>query len=248
VSLSDVAWTLQVGRQAFAHRRILVAQDVPKAVQALRRPHLAPVLTGVHQGGVRPVAFLFSGQGSQHAGMGAALYDSEPQYRDAVDHCAVLLQPHLGLDIRKIIFANDGDGLVNETRYAQPALFCAEYALAMLWMHWGVSPHAMIGHSIGEYAAAHLAGVFSLADALAVVAARGRLMQALPPGTMAAVHLPANGLAPLLGDGGRSRPRTHPGCARSQARLNLWPICCGAWKRVGSSAAHCRRRTHSIRQ
>jgi acyl transferase domain-containing protein len=198
--LFDVAWTLQVGRQAFAHRRVLVARDAPRAVQALRQPRLTPVLTGMHEGGARPVAFLFSGQGSQHAGMGVALYDLEPQYRDAVDECAALLQPHLGLDIRKIMFASDGDRLINETRYAQPALFCAEYALAVLWMDWGVSPRAMIGHSIGEYVAAHLAGVVSLADALAVVAARGRLMQALPPGTMATVHLAANELTPLLGD------------------------------------------------
>ena len=200
VSLSDVAWTLQVGRQAFACRRILIVQDAPQAVQALRQPRVAPVLTGGHQGGARPVAFMFSGQGSQHPGMGAALYDAEPQYQEAIDHCAALLQPHLGLDIRKIIFAKDGDGLVNETRYAQPALFCTEYALATLWMRWGVSPRVMIGHSIGEYVAAHLAGVLSLEDALAVVAARGRLMQALPPGAMAAVHLPASELAPLLGD------------------------------------------------
>jgi len=211
VALSDVAWTLQVGRQAFPHRRTVVAQDAPGAVQALRRPRQAPVLTGSHRGGARPVAFLFSGQGSQHAGMGAALYDSEPQYRDSVDHCAALLQPHLGLDIRKILFANDGDALVNETRYAQPALFCTEYALAKLWMHWGVSPQVMVGHSIGEYVAAQLAEVFSLADALAVVAARGRLMQALPPGTMAAVHLPAGELAPLLGRGVEIAAENAPG-------------------------------------
>jgi phthiocerol/phenolphthiocerol synthesis type-I polyketide synthase E len=201
VSLTDVAWTLQIGRKAFADRRVLVAQDVAQAVQALRRPRQAPVLSAAHEGGTRPVAFLFSGQGSQHAGMGAALYDSEPHYRDAMDRCAALLEPHLGLDIRAIIVADDSSGLINETRYAQPALFCTEYALATLWMQWGVSPHAMIGHSIGEYVAAHLAGVFSLADVVAVVAARGRLMQALPPGAMAAVHLPASELAPRL-DGG----------------------------------------------
>ena len=211
VSLPDVEWTLQIGRKAFAHRRALVAQDVAQAVQALRQPRQAPVLTAVHEGGTRPVAFLFSGQGGQHAGMGAALYDSEPQYRDAVDRCAALLEPHLGLDIRTIIFASDGDSLVNETRYAQPALFCTEYALAMLWMQWGVSPHAMIGHSIGEYVAAHLAGVFSLADAVAVVATRGRLMQALPAGTMAAVHLPASELASRVGGGVEIAAENAPG-------------------------------------
>jgi phthiocerol/phenolphthiocerol synthesis type-I polyketide synthase E len=208
VSLSDVAWTLQIGRQAFAHRRVLVAQDVTQAVQALRRPRQAPMFSAVHEGGTRPVAFLFSGQGSQHAGMGAVLYDSEPHYRDAMDRCAALLEPHLGLDIRSIIFSGD---LIGQTRYTQPALFCTEYALATLWMRWGVSPHAMIGHSIGEYVAAHLAGVFSLADAVSVVAARGRLMQALPPGTMAAVHLPASELAPRLGGGVEIAAENAPG-------------------------------------
>jgi phthiocerol/phenolphthiocerol synthesis type-I polyketide synthase E len=211
VSLSDVAWTLQIGRQAFAHRRALVAQDVAQAVRALRCPRQGPALSAVHEGGTRPVAFLFSGQGSQHVGMGAALYDSEPHYRDAMDRCAALFEPHLGLDIRAIIFADDSSDLINETRYAQPALFCSEYALATLWMQWGVSPYAMIGHSIGEYVAAHLAGVFSLADVVAVVAARGRLMQALPPGTMAAVHLPASELAPRLGDGVEIAAENAPG-------------------------------------
>jgi phthiocerol/phenolphthiocerol synthesis type-I polyketide synthase E len=244
-ALSDVAWTLQVGRQAFAHRRTLVAQDSSGAVQALRRPRQAPVLTGAHRGGARPIAFLFSGQGSQHAGMGAALYDSEPQYRASMGHCAALLEPHLGLDIRKIVFANDGDPLVNETRYAQPALFCTEYALAKLWMHWGVSPQVMVGHSIGEYVAAHLAGVFSLADALAVVAARGRLMQALPPGAMAAVHLPAGELAPLLGDGVEIAAENAPGLCTISGPLE--PVA-DALRRLEARGIECRplRTSHAF--
>jgi acyl transferase domain-containing protein len=211
ISLSDVAWTLQTGRKAFAHRRMLAVHDTRQAVQALRHPRQAPVLSDVHQGGVRPVAFLFSGQGSQHVGMGAALYRMEPCYRDAVDRCAMLLEPHLGVDIRTILFAADGDGSINETRFTQPALFCTEYALAMLWMQWGVSPSIMMGHSIGEYVAAHLAGVFSLADALAVVAARGRLMQELPSGNMATVHLSAAELAPRLGSGIEIAAENAPG-------------------------------------
>nr|WP_294524335.1 type I polyketide synthase [uncultured Rhodopila sp.] len=211
LSLSDVAWTLQAGRKAFAHRRAVVAHNAAQAARALRRPGQVPVLSAVHEGGTRPVAFLFSGQGSQHAGMGATLYDTEPHYRDAIDRCAALMEPHLGLDIRTIIFSNDDAGLINETGYTQPALFCTEYALATLWMHWGLTPRAMIGHSLGEYVAAHLAGVFSLADAAAVVAARGRLMQALPPGTMAAVHLPANELASRLGGGVEIAAENAPG-------------------------------------
>ena len=197
-SLRDVAWTLQVGRKPFAHRRAVVVHDVAQAVTALRQPRHVSVLSGVHDGGARPVAFLFSGQGSQHVGMGADLYRTEPRYREAIDHCATLLQPHLGRDIRDIIFASDATSLINETSFAQPALFCTEYALAKLWIELGVSPPAMLGHSIGEYVAAHLAGVFTLVDALAVVAARGHLMQELPSGTMATVHLSATELAPWL--------------------------------------------------
>lgn len=201
LSLADVAWTMQVGRQAFAHRRAIVVRDSAEAVERLRLPERAPGSTGLHEGQSRPVVFMFSGQGSQHSGMGADLYDTEKVYRDAVDRCAAILEPHLGSDIRKVIFASQNDTVINETRFAQPALFVTEYALASLWMSWGISPSAMLGHSIGEYVAAHLSGVLSLEDALAVVAARGRLMQALPPGSMAAVHCAAEELTRILGSG-----------------------------------------------
>jgi phthiocerol/phenolphthiocerol synthesis type-I polyketide synthase E len=187
--LGDVAWTLQTGRRAFSHRRVVVAQDVAQAITYLRNPKRAPVLTANHEGGVRPVAFLFSGQGSQHSRMGADLYDSEIVFRDAVDRCAGILRSYLGLDIREVIQAGPEDTRINETQFAQPALFVIEYATAKLWMSCGIIPRAMLGHSIGEYVAAHLAGVVSLEDALRIVAVRGRLMQALPPGSMAAVHL-----------------------------------------------------------
>jgi phthiocerol/phenolphthiocerol synthesis type-I polyketide synthase E len=200
VSLSDVEWTLQVGRQAFSHRRALVVRDPTQAVDILRQPQRKSVLTSVHEGGARPVAFLFSGQGSQHVGMGAGLYRTERIYREAIDRCAGILEPHLGMDIRQIIFADRGDAKINETRLTQPALFATEYALASLWRHWGITPKAMLGHSIGEYVAAHLAGVLSLEDALKVVAARGRLMQELPSGRMAAVHLSAAQLGRWLGE------------------------------------------------
>jgi acyl transferase domain-containing protein len=144
---------------------------------------------------------MFSGQGSQHSGMGADLYRSEAVYREAIDRCAAFLEPHLGSDIREVIFAAKDEAAINETRLAQPALFVTEYALASLWMSWGISPSAMLGHSIGEYAAAHLSGVLSLEDACAAVAARGRLMQALPPGSMAAVHCAADELTGFLRSG-----------------------------------------------
>lgn len=189
--LRDVAWTLQQGRRAFEHRRCLVAASVADALTALATPRRAPVHSARHEGGERRVAFLFSGQGSQFAGMGRDLYARFPVYREAIDACALRLQAPLGRDLREILLAPAGDTTVNETRYAQPALFATEYALAMLWQSWGLRPAAMLGHSIGEYVAAHLAGVMSLDDALALVAERGRLMQSMAAGGMAAVHLGA---------------------------------------------------------
>jgi acyl transferase domain-containing protein len=199
--LEDVEWTLQVGRRLFPHRRAVATRDLAQAVESLSQPQRPPVFSGSHEGGDRTVAFLFSGQGSQYAGMAANLHASEPVYRGAVDRCAGLLAPHLGLDIREVLLSRGSGTPINETRLAQPALFVVEYALALLWKSWGVQPAAMLGHSIGELVAAHLAGVMSLEDALAVVAARGRLMQALPPGSMAAVHLSADALQGRLTPG-----------------------------------------------
>jgi acyl transferase domain-containing protein/acyl carrier protein len=146
---------------------------------------------------------MFSGQGSQHVNMGAQLYLSEPLFRKHVDQCAEFLIPYLGIDLKALLYparrgqnqpgesdATAASALLEQTRYAQPALFVIEYALARLWMSWGIRPEVMIGHSIGEYVAACLAGVFSVDDALRLVAARGRLMQAQPPGAMLAAFLP----------------------------------------------------------
>lgn len=197
--LADVAWTLQRGRVAFMHRRALVAADAVQAVAALRAPEAPPIMAGRHEGGIRRVAFLFSGQGSQYAGMGRGLYATQPVYREAVDECAALLQPLLGDDIRHHLHTDTSANALDQTRLTQPALFVVEYALARQWQHWGVVPAAMMGHSLGEYVAAHLAGVMSLPDVLAVVAARGRLMQQQAPGGMAAVRLSAGELAAWLG-------------------------------------------------
>jgi len=201
LALADAAWTLQIGRRAFEHRRVVVASSAEQAIARLRRPQIAPVFSASHRGEPAPVAFLFSGQGSQHSGMGAELYRSEPVFRDAVDRCATLLQPALGRDLRALMFLEEHRAALDETHLTQPALFVTEYALASLWMVWGVQPQSMMGHSIGEYVAAHLAGVMSLADALALVATRGRLMQAMPAGSMAAVHLGAAELERWLVDG-----------------------------------------------
>jgi len=199
-SLSDVEWTLQVGRQTLSHRRAVVVNNYAQAIELLRQPNRASV-TAQHEGIARPVAFLFSGQGSQYAGMGTGLYEAHNVFREAIDRCAGLLEALHKIDIRKLILAKGSDAVINETRFAQPALFIVEYALACLWQSWGVTPKAMLGHSIGEYTAAHLAGVMSLEDTLAIVAARGRLMQELPSGSMAAVHCAPEKLCNWLRDG-----------------------------------------------
>ena len=118
--LPDVAWTLQVGRKSFGCRRMVVGRDRAQVIRQLRQPKQAPVLSAVHDGGERPVAFLFSGQGSQYPGMGAELYRSEPAYRDEIDRCAALLEPHLGLDLRDILYGDRGRDLMDQTRITQP--------------------------------------------------------------------------------------------------------------------------------
>jgi thioesterase domain-containing protein/acyl carrier protein len=130
--------------------------------------------------------------------MAHGLYELEPEFRAIVDHCADVLTPTLGVDIRDVLFGSDGR--LNETWLTHPALFAVEYALARLWMSWGITPSALIGHSFGEYVAACLAGVFSLDDGLALVAERGRLMHGLPGGGMLAVNLGADELRALLPD------------------------------------------------
>jgi len=203
VSLADVAYTLQAGRRAFEKRRMLVCQDVGEALAALDPLDPRQVITAVREPAEREIVFMFSGQGSQYANMCLELYESEPVFRKEVDHCATVLKPLLARDLREILYPKDAnleeaELTLQQTAYTQPALFVIEYALARLWLSWGIRPAAMIGHSIGEYVAACLAGVFSLEDALAVVAARGRLMQELPEGAMLAVPLSPGELQPLL--------------------------------------------------
>lgn len=198
--LADVAYTLAVGRKAFAHRRMLVCRTHGEAIAALTSQsglatsHAAPQAC--------PVVFLFPGQGAQYPHMGQELYEQEPTFRHQIDECARLLQPHLGRDIREVMYPPETSDstrqALHQTALAQPALFVVEYALAKLWMSWGLTPAAMLGHSLGEYVAACLAGVFSLADALALVADRGRLMQQLPSGAMLAVPLSAPDAIALL--------------------------------------------------
>jgi amino acid adenylation domain-containing protein len=196
MDLADAAWTLQVGRRAFPNRRAISARNIEEAVSALTRTDLKRVQSRIETGAAPDVFLLFPGQGSQYPNMGRELYDSEPVFRAAVDECAEILRPHLGEDLRGLLYPAEGVSeelrlRVTDTIVAQPAIFTIEYALARLWMSYGLRPKAMIGHSIGEFVAACLAGVFSLADALAIVATRGRLMQTLPSGGMLSVRLPA---------------------------------------------------------
>jgi acyl transferase domain-containing protein/thioesterase domain-containing protein len=192
ISLSDAAYTLKVGRKHFEHRRALVCNSVEEAVGILKDPESPKALLGQHKLGEPSIVFMFPGQGSQYPGMARELYEAEPIFRGVLDSCTEILSPILELDLRRIIFAEkdrleDGAPRINQTAIAQPALFVFEYALAKLWEKWGIRPRAMIGHSIGEYVAACLAGVFNLESALSLVAARGRLMQQMPPGAMLAV-------------------------------------------------------------
>jgi len=193
LNLADVAYTLQVGRGAFTCRRMLVSHGIEDAIRLLESGDPQQVFNGAPRVQQRPVVFSFTGQGAQYVNMARDLYETEPVFRKWIDTCSALLQPHLGRDLRHLLYPApgfDGKDELNQTVNTQPALFVIEYALAQLWISWGVRPQAMIGHSIGEYVAACLAGVFSIEDALMLVATRGRLMQSLPAGAMLAVFAP----------------------------------------------------------
>ncbi len=221
-NLADIAYTLQVGRKAFGRRRAVICRN-GDAVVSLETLDPKRVYTGVQEARERPVVFMFPGQGAQYVNMGLDLYQVEPVFREHVARCCELLKTHIGFDLRDVLYpsqdplSDDWPGqdwpsqnwrgqdwieeaaeLLKQTWVTQPALFVIEYALARLWMEWGVHPRAMIGHSVGEYVAACLSGVLSLKDALALVAARGRLMQSLPEGAMLVVPLSEPELLPLL--------------------------------------------------
>ena len=204
-SLADVAYTLQVGRRAFTHRRAFMCSDNADAVHVLET--LDPQRTLMQSAEAvpgRPIVFMFPGQGTQYVGMGEELYRHELLFRQTVDHCCELLRSHLKLDLRDVLYPtaenrSAAEAQLRETSLTQPALFVTEYALAQLWMSWGVRPRAMIGHSIGEYVAACLAGVINLEDALSLVAKRGGLMQGVDGGAMLAVPLCEQDVTEMLG-------------------------------------------------
>ncbi|MEA5503580.1 amino acid adenylation domain-containing protein [Halotia wernerae UHCC 0503] len=204
LNLADVAYTLQVGRREFNHRRMVVVEDLKDAVKVLESANSQRVFTQSQETDTPLIVFMFTGQGAQYVNMAQDLYQNEAIFRQECDRCCELLKPHLGIDLRSCLYPTTVEKATNQlcqTAITQPALFVIEYALAKLWMSWGVLPAAMIGHSIGEYVAAHFAGVFSLEDALLLVATRGRLMQQLPPGAMLSVNLSTEEVESYLGDG-----------------------------------------------
>jgi FkbM family methyltransferase len=219
--LADVAFTLRQEGRDLPHRRAVVAHDGEDVAGLLRSRDPVRMADGVADASARSTVFLFPGVGEQYPGMGRRLYDAEPVFRAEVDRCAGILRPLLGLDLREALFAVDDEpaassgGLdlrrmlgrapvsdaaarLSRTEVAQPVAFVVGYALARLWESWGVRPDAVLGHSLGEYTAACVAGVFLLEDALELVAARARVIQELPGGAMLAVPLAADALAPYL--------------------------------------------------
>ena len=204
-NLADVAYTLDHGRKAYNHRRFIVCRDRINAIATLDTLDVKCSATRLSEIRNPDVVFMFPGQGSQYLHMGKYFYEHEIVFRDAVDRCAEILKPLLDRDLLEVIYppqSDDGDeaatALLRQTQYTQPALFTIEYALALLWQSWGVRPAAMIGHSIGEFVAACLSGVFSLEDGLKLVATRARMMGALPSGSMLSVRLAPEVLATRL--------------------------------------------------
>jgi phthiocerol/phenolphthiocerol synthesis type-I polyketide synthase E len=202
VPLADVAYTFQVGRRNFDHRRFLVCRDRESAIHSLA-PNAAGPLTFQQNGAAPKIVFLFPGQGAQHINMARELYASEETFRKVFDECVDLFRNQLNQDLKSLIYpegeaAESSSEKLQQTLFTQPALFTIEYALARQWEKWGIKPTAMIGHSIGEYVAACLAGVMSLQDATALVSVRATLMQAMPTGSMLSVLLPASEVAALL--------------------------------------------------
>ena len=194
LSLADVAYTCHVGRKKFTHRLAIVSRDLEDAIEDLETlSRRSMSFAGIAQ---REVVFMFTSQGAEYPDMAHELYQSEPEYRKHVTVCSKLLEPHLGFSLNEVVFSN------NKTQApAYLVLFVLEYALARTLMSWGIKPQTMIGHGLGEYVAACLAGVFSLSDALALIAVRGQLLESLPPVAMLNVSLSLDQTRSMLGSG-----------------------------------------------
>ncbi|WP_394847043.1 amino acid adenylation domain-containing protein [Pendulispora brunnea] len=187
VPLANIAFTRNAGRAHFAHRFAVVASDHASAIAELDGFAQSGHCTRTPSRGRPRVAFLFTGQGAQYAGMARGLHAAHPMFRSIIDECDAFLVPHMDRRLKDVLFG-DSDAWIDETQYTQPALFAVEYALAKLWMSWGVQPAALLGHSVGEYVAACIAGIFSLEDGLKLIATRAAMMQRVTlRGAMASV-------------------------------------------------------------
>ncbi|MEP2281001.1 amino acid adenylation domain-containing protein [Maribacter sp.] len=202
LNLADVAYTLSTTKASFNNRRFILADDTKVATDVLLDKDIKATQSSVVKIVPSEIVFLLPGQGSQYLNMGKDLYDGESAFREAVDICAHLLLDTIKVDIREIIFqdasSEDAENKLKDTRYTQPALFTIEYALSQLWMSWGIHPTVLCGHSLGEFVGAHLAGVFSLDDALKLVSMRGILVSGLPKGSMLTVRIDQESLEQIL--------------------------------------------------
>ncbi|MFO1432612.1 MAG: type I polyketide synthase [Candidatus Competibacteraceae bacterium] len=197
--LANICYTAQTGRQHFQQRWAVVAESKAQLrgqlLDRLQAGRLPSQDIAVSSGGI---AYLFTGQGSQYAGMGQTLYETCSVFRQTIDHCDELLRHSMGESLLAVLYPTGESALIDQTVYTQPALFAIEYALFQLWKSWGIEPKWLIGHSVGEYVAACAAGVFSLEDGLKLVVARGRLMQSCAAGTMLSVQAGESLLQPLI--------------------------------------------------
>lgn len=199
INLADLAYTLQVGRAQFSYRKAIVASNIQDAIEQLSNSSEPE-----NELDCKTVVFMFPGQGSQYINMGRGLYFNEQSFRDEVDRCLSMIKSMLPYDIKSILYPESdqtNEIQITGTEVAQPLIFIFEYALAQVLMKWGIKPDFMIGHSLGEYVAACLSGVFSLEDALSLVILRGKLIKELPAGTMLSVLLSEAELAPFLTGG-----------------------------------------------